>query len=131
MYYIHRLSREAIEVLYTAKFSDFDRIKRKMKIYHLIPNHGNDEVMPKMRDIENFKNGIITWEGFKLNYSQILMRAEAIEWMHRVSLEAASEDVVIVDEENNAEYSYRKLIADRMKNMFTGNINLKYGGELI
>ena len=74
---------------------------------------------------------MITWEGFKLNYSQILMRSEAMEWMERVSLEAVSDDIVLVDEENNAEYSYRKLLADRMKNMFVGRINLKYMGELV
>ena len=118
-------------MLYTAKVSDLEKIKRKMKIYHLIPNYGNDEVIPDKSDINYFKNGMITWEGFTLNYSQILMRAEAMEWMQRVSLEAVSEDVVLVDEENDAEYSYRKLLADRMKNMFSGRLNLKYGGELI
>jgi len=117
-------------VLYTAKVSDLEKIKRKMKAYYLIPNHGNDEVIPDESDIDYYKNGIITWEGFKLNYSQILMRAEAMEWMQRVSLEAVSEDVVLVDEENDAEYSCRKLLADRIKSMFSGRLNLKYGGEL-
>ena len=117
-------------MLYTAKISDLEEIERKMKVYHLIPNHGNDEVIPDESDIDYYKNGIITWEGFKLNYSQILMRAEAMEWMQRVSLEAVSEDVVLVDEENDAEYSYRTLLADRMKNMFSGRLNLEYGGEL-
>ena len=102
-----------------------------MKIYYLIPTHGNDEVIPDKSDIDYYKNGIITWEGFKLNYSQILMRGEAMEWMERVSLEAVSEDVVLVDEENDVEYSYRKLLADRMKNMFVGRLNFKYVGELI
>ena len=118
-------------MLYTGKISDLKKTNRKMKIYYLISNHGNDEVIPEMSDIDYYKNGIITWEGFKLNYSQILMRAEAMEWMERVSLEAVSEDVVLVDEENDAEYSYRKLLADRMKNMFVGRINFKYVGELI
>ena len=117
-------------MLYTAKVSDLKNIKRKMKVYYLKPNHGNDEVIPDKSDIDNYKNGIITWEGFKLNYSQVLMRAEAMEWMQRVSLEAVSEDVLLVDEENDAEYSYRILLADRMKNMFIGRLNLKYRGEL-
>jgi uncharacterized protein (DUF488 family) len=118
-------------VLYTAKVADLEKIRRKMKVYYLIPNHGNDEVIPDESDMDYYKNGIITWEGFKLNYSQILMRAEAMEWMQRVSLVAVSEDVVLVDEENDLEYSYRKLLADRMKSMFTGRLNLKYLGELI
>ena len=117
-------------MLYTTKVSDLEKIKRKMKVYYLIPDHGNDEVIPDESDIDYYQKGIITWEGFKLNYSQILMRAEAMEWMQRVSLEAVSEDVVLVDEENDAEYSYRKLLADRMKNMFVGRLNLKYVGEL-
>lgn len=101
-----------------------------MKTYHLLPNHGNDEVLPDKSDIENYRKGIITWEGFKLNYSQVLMRAEAMEWMQRVSFEAVSEDVALVDDENDAEHSYRQLLADRMKNMFIGRMNLKYVGEL-
>ena len=118
-------------MLYTVKVSDLKKIKRKMKVYYIMPNYGNDEVIPDKSDIDYYKNGIITWEGFKLNYSQILMRAEAMEWMQRVSLEAVSEDVVLVDEENDAEFSYRKLLADRMKNMFIGRLNLRYMGELI
>ena len=102
-----------------------------MKIYYLIPNYGNDDVLPDDSDIDYYKTGIITWEGFKLNYSQKLMRAEAMEWMERVSLEAVAEDVVLIDEENDAEYSYRTLLADRMKNMFIGRLHLKYVGELI
>ena len=117
-------------MLYTAKVTDLEKIVRKVKTYYLIPNYGNDEVLPDKSDIENYKNGIITWEGFKLNYSQILMHAEAMEWMERVSLEAVSEDVVLVDEEKDAVHSYRALLADRMKNMFLGRINLKYEGEL-
>lgn len=117
-------------MLYTVKFSDLGKIKRKMKVYYIMPNHGNDEVIPDKFDIDYYMNGIITWEGFKLNYSQVLMRAKAMEWMQRVSLEAVSEYVVLVDKENDAEYSYRKLLADRMRNMFTGRLNLKYGGEV-
>ncbi|MFX0132858.1 MAG: hypothetical protein ACFFDN_04360 [Candidatus Hodarchaeota archaeon] len=117
-------------MLYTAKVSDLKRIKKKMKIYYLIPNYGNDEVIPDKSDMDYYKNEKITWRGFILNYSQILMRTEAMEWMQKVSTEAVYEDVVLVDEENNVEYSYRKLLADRMKNMFTGYLDFKYGGEL-
>ena len=119
-----------LQVLYTAKVTDLKRIKRKMKIYYLIPNYGNDEIIPDKSDIDHYKNGIITWEGFKLNYSQTIMRAEAMEWMECVAVEAVSEDVVLVDEENDPEHSYRKLLAERMKNMFIGRLNLKYMGEL-
>ncbi|MFX0208622.1 MAG: hypothetical protein ACFFDT_21755 [Candidatus Hodarchaeota archaeon] len=118
-------------MLYTAKVSDLKKIKRDMKIYYLIPNHGNDEVTPDESDINHYKNAIITWKGFTLNYSEKLMRVEAIEWMQRVSIEAVSEDVVLVDEASDIEYSYRKLLAERIKNMFIGHLNLKYMGELI
>ena len=117
-------------MLYTAKVSDLKKFNRNMKIYYLILNHGNDEVIPDKSDIDYYKNEIITWEGFKLNYSEKLMRVEAMEWMQRVSVEAVSEDVVLVDEESDVEYSYRKLLAERIKNMFTGRLNLKYVGEL-
>ena len=118
-------------MLFTASVSDLKEIKRKIKIYYIMRNHGNDEVVPDELDIDYYKNEIITWEGFKLNYSEILMRVEAMEWIQRVSNEAVSEDVVLVDEENDAEHSYRKLLAERIKNMFSGRLNLKYMGELI
>ncbi len=94
-------------------------------------DHGNDEVIPDQSDIDYYKNGIITWDGFKLNYSEKLMRAEAMEWMQRVSFEAVSEDVVLVDEEDDAEHSYRKLLAELIINMFTGNLDFDYMGEII
>ena len=118
-------------MLYTTKVSCLEKIKRKMIVYYLLPDHGNDEVIPDESDINYYQNGSITWEGFKLNYSQTLMRHNAMEWMQKVSLEAVSEDVVLVDEEDNVEYSCRKLLVYRMISMFSGNINLKYGGELI
>ena len=111
-------------MLFSASASDITKIKGKIKVYYIVRNHGNDEVIPDQSDIDYYKNGIITWDGFKLNYSEKLMRAEAMEWMQGVSLEAVSEDVVLVDEEDDAEYSYRKLLAERIKNMFTGRLNL-------
>jgi hypothetical protein len=118
-------------MLFSANVSDITEIKRKIKIYYIVKNHGNDEVIPDQSDIDHYKNGIITWDGFKLNYSEKLMRAEAMEWMQRVSFEAVSEDVVLVDEENDVEYSYRKLLAELIKNMFTGHLNFDYMGEII
>ena len=118
-------------MLFSANVSDITEIKRKIKIYYLVRDHGNDEVIPDQSDIDYYKNGKITWNGLKLNYSEKLMRAEAMEWMQRVSLEAVSEDVVLVDEENNAKYSYRKLLAELIKNMFTGNLDFDYMGEII
>lgn len=118
-------------MLFSANVSDITEIKRKIKIYYIVKNHGNDEVIPDQSDIDHYKNGIITWDGFKLNYSEKLMRAEAMEWMQRVSFEAVSEDVVLVDEENDVEYSYRKLLAELIKNMFTGNLDFDYMGEII
>ena len=118
-------------MLFSANVSDITKIKRKIKIYYIVRNHGNDEVIPDQSDIDHYKNGIITWDGLKLNYSEKLMRAEAMEWMQRVSFEAVSEDVVLVDEENDVEYSYRKLLAELIKNMFTGHLNFDYMGEII
>ena len=117
-------------MLYTANVLDLKNIKRKMKVYRIMKNHGNDAVIPEKSDVDYYKNKIITWEGFVLNYSEKLMRAKAMEWMQRVSVEAVSEDVVLVDEEINPEYSYRKMLAERMINMHTGNLIFKYLGEL-
>ena len=104
-------------VLYTANISDLKIIKRKLKVYYLIPNYGNDEVLPDKCDIKHYKNGNISWKGFELNYSQKLMKVKAMEWMQKVSLEAVSEDVVLVDKEKDANYSYRKLLVKRIFQM--------------
>ena len=58
------------------------------------------------------------------------MRPEAEEWMKRVSGETVSEDVVLVSEEEDVEHCYRILLAEMMVNMFSGQMNLRYMGEL-
>jgi len=118
-------------MLYTASVSSFKRTERKLKVYYIVEDHGNDPVVPDLVDICQFRTGVLTWEGFKVNYLAKLMRSDAVEWMRRISVEAVSEDVVLVDEEKEAEYSCRKLLAEMMMNMFSGHLKLHYMGELI
>jgi len=59
-----------------------------------------------------------------------LMRPEAEEWMRRVSVEAVREDVILVSDEENGKHCYRILLAGMMMNMFSGQMNLHYMGEL-
>ena len=116
-------------MLYTACVSVLEKVKRKMKLYHVIGNHGNDVVVPDQQDLDQYRNGVVTWGGFKVNYLAKLMRPEAEEWMKRVSGEAISEDVVLVSEED-VEHCYRILLAEMMINMFSGQMNVRYMGEL-
>ena len=101
-----------------------------MKPYYLIKNRGNDAVAPDQIDLEQYRNGVLTWQGFKVNYLAKLMRPEAEEWMKRVSSEAVSEDVVLVSDEENVEKCYRILLAEMMINMFSGHMKVHYMGEL-
>jgi len=117
-------------MLYTASVSVLEKVKRKMKVYHVMRNHGNDVVLPDQPDLEQYRNGVLTWQGFKVNYLAKLMRPDAEEWMKRVSGEAVSEDVVLVSEEENVEHCYRILLAEMMVNMFSGQMNVRYMGEL-
>ena len=120
-----------LNMLYTANVKDIKNIEKKIKIYYLLIDKGNDEVVPDKMDLDSYKKGLITYLGFRLNYLFKIMKPKANEWMKKVSLEAVSEDVVLVDEESNPEHSYRKLLAEMMDNMFTGNLNFKYKGELV
>jgi len=117
-------------MLYTANVSAIKRIKRKVKVYYILRNHGNDVVVPDQLDLDHYKSQALTWEGFRVNYLARLMRPEADEWMRRVSEEAVPNDVVLADEEADAKYSYRKLLAEMMVNMFSGRLKLLYAGEL-
>ena len=117
-------------MLYTACVSVLEKVKRKMKVYHVMKNRGNDVVVPDQQDLDQYRNGALTWKGFKVNYLAKLMRPEAEEWMKRVSGEAASEDVVLVGEEEDVEHCYRILLAEMMINMFSGQMNVRYMGEL-
>jgi len=117
-------------MLYTTSVSDLKSIKRKMRIYYIIRNHGNDVVVSDQLDLDSYRSGVLTWDGFKINYLAKLYRPEASEWMRRVSMEAVSEDVVLVDEEKDAEYSSRKILAELMVNMFIGHLDLHYMGEI-
>jgi uncharacterized protein YeaO (DUF488 family) len=93
-------------------------------------NRGNDAVVPDQSDLEQYKNGALTWEGFKVNYLAKLMKTEAEEWMEHVSVEAVSQNVVLVSAEEDDEHLYRVLLAEIMLNMFSGHMNLRYMGEL-
>ena len=117
-------------MLYTASVSALKRIKRKVKVYHIIKNHGNDAVVPDQVDLDQYRSRVLTWEGLRVNYLAKLMRPEADEWMRRVSEEAVSIDVVLVDEEKDAGHSCRKFLAEMMVSMFSGRLKLRYVGEL-
>ena len=117
-------------MLYTANVLDIQKIKKNMKIYYIIKNHGNDVVSPEQVDLDHYKRGLLTWEGFKLNYLSKIYKSEANEWMRKVSNKAASNDVVLVDEEKDANHSPRKLLAELMMNMYYGSMKLHYNGEI-
>jgi len=117
-------------MLYTCSLSMLRKIRRKLKSYYVMKNRGNDVVVPDQSDLEQYGNGVLTWQGFKVNYLAKLMRAEAEEWMKRVSGETVSEDIVLVSEEEDVEHCYRILLAEMMVNMFSGQMNMRYMGEL-
>lgn len=117
-------------MLYTAPVSVDKKIKSGMRLYYLIEGHGNDAVSPDRLDIEHYKNGKITWRGFANNYSVKLMKPAAEEWMRRVAVEAAKEDVVLASDEEADKPCYRKILAEMILNMFSGQLNLQYLGEL-
>ena len=117
-------------MLYTSSIKTLGKLKRKMKPYYLIKNHGNDAVVPDQLDLEQYRNAVLTWQGFKVNYLAKLMTPTAEEWMKNVSREAVSEDVVLVSEEEDLENCYRRLVAEMMINMFSGQMKLRYFGEL-
>ena len=121
---------EKRNVLYTACVSDLKKVERQMKLYYVMRNHGNDAVVPDYLDLDQYRNRVVTWQGFKVNYLAKLMRPEADDWMRRVSVEAASEDVVLISDEEDVEHCYRILLAEMMINMFSGQMNLCYMGEL-
>ena len=103
---------------------------KNMQIHFIIPNHGNDPVAPEVDDFTDFKHGVITWEGFQLNYLSTLMRTQALEWMERVANEALHSDVVFVDHEDDPALAPRCYLADLVMNMFSGRLPLQHGGEL-
>jgi hypothetical protein len=120
---------ERVKMLYTACVSILDEVKRRIKPYYVMANHGNDMVVPDQSDLEQYKKGALTWEGFKVSYLAKLMKPEAEEWMKPVSVEAVSQNVVLVSDEEG-EHLYRILLAEMMMNMFSGHMNLRYMGEL-
>ena len=117
-------------MLYTASVSVLEKARREMKLHYVMGGHGNDVVIPDQSDLDQYRDGILTWKGFRINYLGKLMRPEAEEWMKRVSAEAIGEDVVLVSDEQDARQSYRVLLAEMMINMFSGQMKLRYMGEL-
>ena len=117
-------------MLWTSSLSSLKKGKDKLKPYYVIKNRSNDVVVPDQLDLEQYRNGDLTWQGFRVNYLAKLMRPEAEKWMKRVSSEAVSEDVVLVTDEEKSENFYRVMLAEMMVNMFSGHMDLQYMGEL-
>jgi len=117
-------------MLYTCSVSVAKKKTGKMRCYYIIPNHGNDVVVPDKSDMDLYKSGIMTPKGFALNYETKLRRSVAYEWMTQVSAEASHEDVVLIGEEKGSEKSYLIILAEMMTSMFGGKMNFRYGGEI-
>ena len=124
------VSVERKKMLYTTDVSILNEVKRKIKSYYVMASHGNDSVVPDKSDLEQYRNGALTWEGFKVSYLAKLMKPEAEEWMKHVSAEAVSQSVVLVSDEDGDEHLYRILLAEMIMNMFSGHMKLRYAGEL-
>jgi hypothetical protein len=117
-------------MLYTCSTTAATEKTGKMKKYYVAPGHGNDAVAPDKRDVDLYRQGVLTAKGFALNYELKLRSSQAYEWMARVSAEAGHEDVVLIGEEQTAEKTYRTILAEMMANMFGGKISFRYVGEL-
>ena len=117
-------------MLYTCSTSAAKKMSGKMKCYYIIHDHGNDVVVPDKRDLDLYRNGVMTAKGFALNYEMKLRGREAYEWMERVSSEAAHDDVVLVSKDEGAEKGCRIMLAEMMSSMFGGKMNFRYMGEL-
>jgi hypothetical protein len=117
-------------MLYTCPNTGAKKKLQKLKYYYIVSGHGNNAVTPDKRDLELYRNGVMTAKGFALNYEMKLRSQEAHKWMSRVSAEAVHVDVVLVGEEEGAEKSYRVILAEMMTSMFGGQMNFRYKGEL-
>jgi hypothetical protein len=115
------------KMLYTAGASV--RVDR-MKVYCLVRDRGNDAVVPDQLEMDQYRRGMLTWDGLRVSYLAKLMTSEAEEWMRRVSSEAVSHDVVLVSDEGDYERSCRRLLAEMIMSMFSGEKSLRYAGEL-
>lgn len=92
--------------------------------------HGNEMVVPDQSDFDQYKNGLMPWQGFKLNYLSKLMRPEAEKWMKNIASESVTEDVVLVSDEENLENYYRIMLTEMIVNMFSGHMKIIYKGEI-
>lgn len=118
------------KMLYTSSLSFVEKTsKKKMKPCFIMENRGNDVVVPDRLDLDQCRRGAMTWEGFRANYLTKLMTPEAEEWMRRIASESVNEDVVLISEED-ARNCYRVLLAERIMNMFSGQMRLRYVGEM-
>jgi uncharacterized protein (DUF488 family) len=116
-------------MLYTSSVSLFEKTDRELNPIYVVEGRGNDVVVPYQKDLQQYREGLLTWEGFKVNYLAKLMKAEATDRMKSIAYEAVNEDVVLVSEEEN-DKCYRVFLAEMIMNMFSGQIDIVYSGEL-
>ena len=117
-------------MLYTASLSVARKLGEEMKRYYVMRGYGNDEIAPDQSDLDSYRRGEMTWQGLVINYQVKLRQAEAGDWMRRVSAEAATNDIILVDPEEDVKRSFRREVAEMMASMFGGQIRFRYMGEL-
>ena len=117
-------------VLYSASVSTAKKKGKGMKSYCIMIGHGNDEVAPDQFDLDLYESGDLTWLGLVTNYEAKLRMQEANRWMERVSSEAVNEDVLLFDSTKDPRRSLRVVLAKIMANIFGGQMNFQYNGEL-
>jgi hypothetical protein len=111
-------------MLYTSLNPDKSKRMKKTKHYRIAPGQGNEAVAPDTQDLERYRKRALTERGFALNYESKLGSREAHEWMQRVAGEAIHENVVLIGEE------YRVILAERIANLFAGQLKFRYAGEI-
>lgn len=117
-------------MLFTCSLSNYKKTDEKKKAYFLMANAGNDVVTPDKTDLQQMQQGIMKFQGLKINYLTKLMSGEAEKWMKNVAEESIQENIILVSDEEKYEQSYRKMLAEMIINLFSGHMKINYLGEL-
>jgi len=116
----------ALFTSYLSFLKTLEKWPNPVEFVYVARNRGNNEVAPPESILKLWKEGTITWEGYRKAYLGSLDFEESIAWMRRTAEKAKDHDVILICFEKDAEHCHRSLLAEEIARRF----NVEFKGEV-
>lgn len=124
--YVPWLSPEGLRYLHKNVICSGRLVDVVFEPVFVMRSRGNLPVEPPKMVLDLFKEGAITWEGYRDAYLHSLQTETSFVWMQNLTKKAQDHPVVLVCFEKDSSHCHRRLLAETIAR----NYGIEYKGEL-